>query len=101
PNYMSPEQVQGMGVDGRSDQFSLAVIAWEILTGERPFVGEHLSTIVYKIVSEEPPPAFRVNTTLTPRIDEVLRKGLSKKPEDRFPNCASFVGALELACAES
>ena len=101
PNYMSPEQVQGLAVDGRSDQFSLAVIAYEILTGERPFIGEHLSTIVFKIVAEEPPPAFRVNTTLTPRIDEVLRKGLSKKPEQRFPNCASFVGALELACAES
>jgi serine/threonine-protein kinase len=101
PNYMSPEQVQGLAVDGRSDQFSLAVIAYEILTGERPFVGEHLSTIVFKIVAEEPPPAFRVNTTLTPQIDEVLRKALSKKPEDRFPNCSSFVGALELACAES
>jgi serine/threonine protein kinase len=101
PNYMSPEQVQGLPVDGRSDQFSLAVIAWEILTGERPFTGEHLSTIVFKIVAEEPPSAHRVNTTLTDRIDEVLRKGLSKKPEDRFPSCANFVGALELACAES
>ena len=69
PNYMSPEQVQGLAVDGRSDQFSLAVIAWEILTGERPFAGEHLSTVVYKIVAEEPPPAHRINGTLTPRID--------------------------------
>jgi serine/threonine-protein kinase len=101
PNYMSPEQVQGLPVDGRSDQFSLAVIAYEILTGERPFVGEHLSTIVFKIIAEEPPPAFRVNTTLTQQIDDVLRKALSKKPEDRFPNCATFVGALEFACAES
>jgi serine/threonine protein kinase len=51
PNYMSPEQVQGHEIDGRSDQFSLAVIAYEILTGERPFQGEHLSTVVYKIVA--------------------------------------------------
>jgi serine/threonine protein kinase len=101
PNYMSPEQVQGMAVDGRSDQFSLAVIAYEILTGERPFVGEHLSTIVFKIVSEEPPAAPLINSTLTPQIDQVLRKGLAKKPEDRYPTCANFVGALELACAES
>jgi serine/threonine protein kinase len=101
PNYMSPEQVQGFAVDGRSDQFSLAVIAYEILTGERPFIGEHLSTIVFKIVAEEPPPAPRLNSTLTPQIDEVLRKGLAKKPEDRYPNCSNFVGALELACAES
>jgi serine/threonine protein kinase len=59
PNYMSPEQVQGLPVDGRSDQFSLAVIAYEILTGERPFQGEHLSTVVYKIVAEEPPERSR------------------------------------------
>ena len=101
PNYMSPEQVQGLPVDGRSDQFSLAVIAFEILTGERPFSGEHLSTIVYRIVTEDPPTAQRLNGTLTPRINEVLRKALAKNPAERFPNCSSFVGALELACAES
>jgi serine/threonine protein kinase len=101
PNYMSPEQVQGLAIDGRSDQFSLAVIAYEILTGERPFTGEHLSTVVYKIVAEEPADAQRINSTLTPLIDQVLRRGLSKKPEDRYPNCSSFVGALEMACAES
>ncbi len=101
PNYMSPEQVQGLAIDGRSDQFSLAVIAYEILTGERPFQGEHLSTIVYRIVAEEPAGAQRINATLTPQIDQVLRRGLSKKPEDRYPNCSNFVGALEMACAES
>jgi serine/threonine protein kinase len=101
PNYMSPEQVQGLTLDGRSDQFSLAVIAYEILTGERPFVGEHLSTIVFRIVGDEPAQAHRLNPTLTDHIDQVLRKGLAKKPEDRYPNCSNFVGALELACAES
>jgi serine/threonine protein kinase len=101
PNYMSPEQVQGFEIDGRSDQFSLAVIAYEILTGERPFQGEHLSTIVYKIVAEEPADAQRINSTLTPQIDRVLRRGLSKKRDDRYPNCSNFVGALEMACAES
>ena len=101
PNYMSPEQVQGLEIDGRSDQFSLAVIAYEILTGERPFQGEHLSTVVYKIVADEPAAAQRINSTLTPQIDQVLRRGLSKKAADRYPNCSSFVGALEMACAES
>jgi serine/threonine-protein kinase len=101
PNYMSPEQVQGLPVDGRSDQFSLAVIAYEILTGERPFQGEHLSTVVYKIVAEEPERAQQINGTLTSRIDEVLGRALSKNPEQRYPNCATFVGALEMACAES
>ena len=56
PHYMSPEQVQGQPVDGRSDQFSLAVIAYEMLTGEKPYAGEHLTTVVYKIVAEEPVP---------------------------------------------
>jgi serine/threonine-protein kinase len=101
PSYMSPEQVHGLEVDGKSDQFSLAVIAYEILTGERPFTGEHLSTIVFRIVSEQPPESYRINSTLTPQIDEVLRRGLAKRPEDRFPSCANFVGALEMACAES
>ena len=101
PNYMSPEQVQAQLVDGRSDQFSLAVIAYEILTGERPFNADHLSTIVYRIVNEDAAPAHRLNGTLTPSIDSVLRKGMAKKPGDRFPNCSSFVGALEMACAES
>src|ERR1700733_10409941 len=101
PNYMSPEQVQGLEIDGRSDQFSLAVIAYEILTGERPFQGEHLSTVVYKIVAEEPADAHRINGTLTPQIHEVLRRGLAKKPEERYPTCSNFVGALEMACAES
>ncbi len=101
PNYMSPEQVQGMTVDGRSDQFSLAVIAYEILTGERPFQGEQLSTVVYRIVSDQPAAAHLINPTLTPRIDAVLRRALAKKPEDRFASCSGFVGALEMACAES
>jgi serine/threonine-protein kinase len=99
PHYMSPEQVQGQTVDGRSDQFSLAVIAFEMLTGEKPYTGEHLTTVVYKIVAEEPVPPQRLNSTLSGPIDGVLRKGLSKKPDARYRNCADFVDALEKACA--
>ncbi len=99
PNYMSPEQVQGLAVTGRADQFSLAVIAFEILTGDRPFTGEHLTTVVYKIVAEEPPLAQRLNPTLGPQIDAVLRRGLMKKPETRYNSCIEFVNALDAACA--
>lgn len=98
PNYMSPEQVQGLAVTGRADQFSLAVIAFEMLTGDRPFTGEHLTTVVYKIVAEEPPPAQRLNPTLGPQIDAVLRRGLLKKPETRYSSCTDFVNGLETAC---
>lgn len=98
PNYMSPEQVQAQGIDGRSDQFSLAVIAYEVLTGERPFVGEAIGQVVYKIVAEEPAAVHRLNGTLTPEIDGVIRRALAKKAEQRFATCADFVGALEKAC---
>jgi predicted Ser/Thr protein kinase len=99
PNYMSPEQVQGLPVDGRADQFSLAVIAYEILTGAKPFAGDHVTTVVFKIVAEEPEPAQKLNPSLGPRITGVLRKALAKKPDSRFVNCVEFVDALERASA--
>ena len=101
PNYMSPEQVQGLAVTGRADQFSLAVIAFEMLTGDRPFTGEHLTTVVYKIVAEEPPPAQRLNPTLGPQIDAALRRGLAKKPEGRYNSCIEFINGLDAACANT
>jgi len=99
PHYMAPEQVQGLAVDGRADQFSLAVITYEMLTGEKPFTGEQLTTVVYKIVAEEPVPAHRLNSTLNQQITNVLRRALAKKPDARYPNCQKFVNALEDACA--
>jgi serine/threonine-protein kinase len=101
PHYMSPEQVQGQAIDGRSDQFSLAVIAYEMLTGEKPYTGEHLTTVVYKIVAEEPVPPHRLNATLAGAIDNALRKALAKKPDARYPTCQEFAQALERACAAS
>jgi serine/threonine protein kinase len=96
---MSPEQVQGRAVDGRSDQFSLGVMAFEMLTGEKPYTGENLTTVAYKIVSEEPVPPHRLNPTLAGSIDGVLRRALSKKPDSRFRTCQEFSDALERACA--
>ena len=101
PHYMAPEQVQGHTVDGRADQFSLAVMAFEMLTGDKPFTGEQLTTVVYKIVAEEPAPVARFNATLTAGIEAALRRGLAKKPEARYRNCQELVDALEGACAAS
>jgi serine/threonine-protein kinase len=98
PHYMSPEQVQGQPVDGRSDQFSLAVIAYEMLTGEKPYTGEHLTTVVYKIVAEEPVPPHRLNPSLSTGIENVLRKALAKKADGRYRNCQDFIESLEKAC---
>jgi serine/threonine-protein kinase len=88
-------------VDGRSDQFSLAVIAFEMLTGEKPYSGEHLTTVVYKIVAEEPAAPRRLNPTIGAAIESVLRRSLSKKPDARYATCQEFAGALEKACAAS
>jgi serine/threonine protein kinase len=101
PNYMSPEQVQGKTVDGQADQFSLAVVAYEILTGERPFGGEHLGTVVYRIVAEEPVIVQRLNPSLSPEIDAVIRKALSKRSDGRYRSCIDFINALEGACLQA
>jgi serine/threonine-protein kinase len=101
PNYMAPEQVQGLPVDGRADQFALAVIAYELLTGERPFGGESLATVIYRIVNDDPIPPRRLNPTLGAPVDSVIRRGLAKKPGDRYPSCAAFVDAIDDACRQS
>ncbi|HYL75102.1 MAG TPA: protein kinase [Bryobacteraceae bacterium] len=98
PNYMSPEQVQGHAVDGRADQFSLAVIAYEVLTGEKPFVADHLPSLLYRIVREDPVPPQRLNPTVGPQVEMVLRKALAKHSAERYPTCAEFVEALSAAC---
>ncbi|MGI8744457.1 MAG: serine/threonine protein kinase, partial [Bryobacteraceae bacterium] len=101
PNYMSPEQVQGLAVDGRADQFSLAVIAYEALTGEKPFAGEYLPTLLYKIVREDPVPPQRLNPSLDPGVEAVFTKALAKDPRQRFTTCSDFVTGLTDACNRS
>jgi serine/threonine-protein kinase len=98
PSYMSPEQVQGSTISGRADQFALAVIAYEALTGEKPFSAEYLPALLYKIVREDPIPPQRLNPTLGPKVETVLRKALSKNPDDRYSSCVEFVDALADAC---
>ncbi len=97
PNYMSPEQVQGKPVDGRADQFSLAVAAYEMLTGEKPFAAEQLTTVLYKIVSEEPLAPHHLNPSLGWAVAMVLNRALAKDPAKRYPTCAEFIAALDSA----
>jgi hypothetical protein len=101
PSYMSPEQITAKAVDGRADQFSLAVVAYQILTGVKPFQGESLPNLVYQIVYEDRPSARSVKGTLPEAVDDVLRRGLAKLPEDRYGSCSGFVNALEAALAGS
>ena len=94
PSYMSPEQVQGQQLDGKSDQFSLGIVFYELVTGTKPFSGDVLSTIVYKIMRDNPVPPTAVNSRLNPAVDKVVMKVLSKNPSGRYPNCSAFADAL-------
>ena len=94
-SYMSPEQVMGKTADGRSDFFALGVILYELLTGRKPFAGDNLSTIVYKIVHEEPQPITEVNQDLPRGYETVIQRALAKKPEDRYPTGREIVRDLE------
>jgi hypothetical protein len=95
PGYMSPEQIESRAVDGRSDQFALAVLAYELLTGVKPFESDLISTLAHLIVYGERPSAFAANPELPAGVDAVLSRGLARLSETRFNTCAEFIGALE------
>jgi hypothetical protein len=101
PNYMSPEQIQGLTIDGRSDQFSLAVMTYELLSGQKPFEAENLPALFYQICRTEPEPVDHVNPSLGALVWPVLSRALSKEPDSRFSSCAEFIDALAAALAES
>jgi serine/threonine-protein kinase len=94
PSYMSPEQVKGRAVDGRADVFALAVILYELLTGERPFPGKNVTTVIYKIVHEEPLAPIQLDSSIHPGLNAVILRGLSKDPADRYASCGDFLNAL-------
>src|SRR5712692_11003165 len=95
PNYMSPEQVKGKPLDGRSDLFSFGVILYEMVTGEKPFAGDNITTIIYKIVNEEPIPPRELNTEVHPGLNRVILKALAKTPQERYQMGADLMHALE------
>jgi serine/threonine-protein kinase len=97
PDYMSPEQIEAQPTDGRSDQFSLAVMAYELLTGATPFHGGSYASIMHRIVAGPRPSAHTANPALPAAVDEVLNRAMAQLPEQRYPSCAEFVGALETA----
>src|SRR5262249_27266243 len=95
PNYMSPEQVVGNQLDGRSDLFSVGVMLYEMITGERPFEGQSITTIMYKIVHETPVPPRKLDSSIHPGLSFVIEKALQKSPDARFQNGAELTQALE------
>lgn len=99
PSYMSPEQVRGESIDGRSDQFSLAVMAYELVTGCKPFIGDGLTDVIFKIVSEKPDPPSAINTALPTELDKIILKGLAKRPDERFQDCHAFAAEFNACLA--
>jgi serine/threonine-protein kinase len=99
PNYMSPEQAKGNteAIDERTDQWALACIAWECLSGQGPFVGENVPSILFQIVHEPPSSLLPKVAGLHPQVEEVLLRGLAKNKNDRFAKVDDFAAALEAA----
>jgi len=99
PIYMSPEQIEAQPLDGRSDQFSLAVVAYELLTGARPFPADSLATLAHRIVYDRRPSAQAANPSLPAAVDDVFYRALAKSAVERYGNCAEFVAALAAAAS--
>jgi serine/threonine-protein kinase len=95
PNYMSPEQVRGRQIDGRSDIFSLGVILYELVTGEKPFGGQNITTVIYRIINENPIPPRELDSTIHPGLSYVIQKALAKSPEERYQTCREFADDLK------
>ena len=94
PGYMSPEQVRGGELDGRSDLFSLAVVLYEALCGKRPFQGNDLVSLAYSIAHDTQTPLSRHLSGATPELDRFFDRALSKDPGQRFADGGAFKQAF-------
>jgi len=95
PLYMSPEQVQSLPMDGRSDIFSLGVMFYELVTGVKPFEADSLTSIIFKIIKDDPLPPTTFNKRISPSAEAVIKKMMAKNPEQRYKSCANVAGDLK------
>jgi serine/threonine protein kinase len=95
PGYMSPEQIKGKAVDGRTDIFSLGVMLYEMTTGQKPFRGQDVATILYHILNEEPVPPHQVNPNIPLGFSSTILKALTKSPHLRYENCRELLEDLK------
>ena len=95
--YLSPEQALGREATGASDRYALAVAAFELLAGERPFRAEHFAAQARQHIEDERPYASDRDRTLPPAVDDVLIRGMAQEPDERFETAGEFVDALETA----
>ena len=97
--YIAPEQASGARVDERSDQYSLAVVLYELLTGEPPYTGDNFMAVAMKHIQEPVPRVRDVRPDVAPRIDAIVARAMAKRPDDRFPSTEAMMAALEAAQA--
>jgi hypothetical protein len=97
PDYIAPEQARGANVDGRSDIYSLAIVLFEMLTGRVPFEGDSSLVVLYKHVTDPPPPPREINPDIPEAVERVVLKALAKDPIDRFQRVGDMVTALQQA----
>jgi len=94
PAYMSPEQVFGRPVDGRSDLFSLGIILYELCTGKRPFSGENMVAVFHAVTQNHPPEPMKLNPAISQKLSQIIMKCLKKAPEERFETGHALAHAL-------
>jgi serine/threonine-protein kinase len=99
PRYLSPEQVLGKRSDGRADIFSLGVIIYEMVSGQTPFNGIDVNSLMFQIVNAAPPPPSSINTALPPMLDLIIAKALAKSADDRYAGIAELAADLR-ACRQ-
>ncbi|WP_406698148.1 protein kinase [Singulisphaera sp. Ch08] len=94
PHYMAPELIMGDPFDGRVDQYALAVTAYELLCGRRPFEHEVATRVLMMQTQDAPPSVAAFNPWTSPQLESALLKGLAKDPNDRYPTCAAFAASV-------
>jgi CHASE2 domain-containing sensor protein/tRNA A-37 threonylcarbamoyl transferase component Bud32 len=95
PSYMSPEQVAGKKVDGRSDIFSLGVVLFEMLCGEKPFADEDMTSLMYKIAKEKHPPVHSINPKVPQVLEKIIERALEKEIEKRYQKAGQMARHLD------
>ncbi|HUN24645.1 MAG TPA: protein kinase, partial [Anaerolineales bacterium] len=101
PQYMAPEQFEGQAIDGRTDQYALAVMSYQVLSGRRPFEADTLIKLMKMHLMDMPPALTLPDRALGERLNGVLQKALAKEPDERYATCADFLQALSSAALSS
>ena len=95
PNYISPEVVQGKQATAASDIFNLGVVLYEMITHRKPFIADNITSLIYQIVHEEPPPPTSVDQRIPPLFDFIIKKALAKNPQERYASAKEFASSLK------